>query len=451
MVCTLLLASPAFAQQLPPPNPNAAAQQAPQQVDVDGVVEDDAIAERLLGILDVTGWFSDSAVRVENGVVFLDGSADTEEYKQWAGDLAGNTQDVVAVVNRIAVRTGSAWDLTPALNELREMSRGVLRASPLIVLGLLLLAATWLVTRLSVNSARTLLRRQISSQLLLDVVSRAVAVPVFLIGLYLVLQVSGLTGMAATVIGGTGLLGLIVGFAFRDIAENFLASVLLSIQRPFATGDLVEVAGYAGYVQSVNTRSTLLMTQDGNHVQIPNATIYKSTITNLTANPNSRFDFVVGIGYEDSISRAQEVILGVLKEHRGVVDDPESLVLVEALGAATVNLRVYFWVDVQRFGHRKVTSAVIRLVKTALDAAGISLPDEAREVVFPAGVPVRMIDSDESANAGRAKIADSSVRISEKQTNAAEGRLTSDAEEIKEQARQARTPEGETNLLDPTE
>src|SRR5690606_33959061 len=130
------------------------------------------------------------------------------------------------------------------------------------------------------------------------------------------------------------------------------------------------------------------MTREGNHVQIPNATIYKETITNFTANPSERFDFAVGIGYEDSITHAQAVALTVLREHAAVLDEPEPMVLAEALGPSTVSLRVYFWVDIETHSGLKVRSSVIRLTKRAFDEAGISMPDEAREVVFPQGVPI---------------------------------------------------------------
>lgn len=265
---------------------------------------------------------------------------------------------------------------------------------------------------------------------------------------FVVLRVSGLTRLAMTVIGGTGLLGLVIGFAFRDIAENFLASILISMQNPFARGDLVEVAGFRGYVQSVNTRSTLLMTMDGNHVQIPNATVYKETITNFTANPNARFDFSVGIGYDDSIAHAQSVALGVLQDHPAVVDDPEPLILVEALGAATVKLCVYFWVDLAKYSGLKVRSAVIRLTKRTFEEAGISMPDEAREVVFPTGVPVRMLSEDEAApqTAGQREPRDNEATV-EPEAHTAEGELLSEAPEIAHQARQSRLPEAGANLL----
>ncbi len=221
---------------------------------------------------------------------------------------------------------------------------------------------------------------------------------VFLLGTYIVLRVSGLTQLALTVVGGTGLIGLAVGIAFRDITENFLASIFLSMQRPFETGDLVEVSGVTGYVQQLNMRTTVVMTLDGNLVQIPNATVYKSNVRNFTGNANRREDFVVGIGYDDSINEAQEVARKVLGEHPAVLKDPEPSVLADSLGKATVNLRVYFWLNGREHSWLKVRSSVIRLVKLAFQENGISMPDEAREVVFPQGVPVAMLNGDATAS-----------------------------------------------------
>ena len=155
---------------------------------------------------------------------------------------------------------------------------------------------------------------------------------VVLLGTYIVLRVSGLTQLALTLLGGTGLIGLAVGIAFRDITENFLASIFLSIQRPFEAGDLIEVSGVTGYVQQLNMRTTIVMTLDGNLVQIPNASVYKSTIRNFTTNANRREDFVVGIGYDDAIDEAQEIARKVMADHPAILKDPEPLVLAESLG-----------------------------------------------------------------------------------------------------------------------
>ena len=173
-----------------------------------------------------------------------------------------------------------------------------------------------------------------------------------------------------------------------------LASILISIQNPFQYGDLIEVQGFLGYVQRVNTRGTLLITSDGNHVQIPNSSIYKNVVTNYTSNPNVRLDFTVGVGFDSAVSEAQEIAMQVLSDHPAVLDDSEPMVLVEELGSSTVNLRVYLWVDTHRLSGLKVRSSVIRQVMRKLEAAGISMPDGAREVVFPDQVPVRMLKQD---------------------------------------------------------
>ncbi len=410
------------------------------------VAADGDISSRLTRILTATAWFEAPAVRVDEGVVFLSGTADTVQHQEWARDLARNTEGVVAVVNRISVARGDMWDFSPAWDEVRRIGAEAVRRSPLLLLSLLLLALAVGSSMWLAGAARSLLALRIENQLLRNVLSRAVAVPIFLLGLYIVLRISGLTGLAATVLGGTGLVGLIIGFAFRDIAENFLASMLISVQNPFATGDRIAVAGYDGFVQSVNARSTLLMTLDGNHVQIPNATIYKETIVNFSANPNTRFDFGVGIGYSDTIAAAQALAKSVAQQHAGVLQDPDPLVLVDALGSATVNLRVYFWVNTSVHSGLKVRSAVIRTVKQAFDEAGVSMPDEAREVVFPNGVPVHMTETAPPTPVEQPKEGGESLAL-EGQARDAEGDLASESVEIEQQAQNSRVPEGGSNLL----
>ena len=274
---------------------------------------------------------------------------------------------------------------------------------------------------------------------------------VFLFGIYIVLRVSGLTQLALTVVGGTGLIGLAVGIAFRDITENFLASIFLSMQRPFETGDLVEVTGVTGYVQQLNVRTTILMTLDGNLVQIPNASVYKSNLRNFTTNANRREDFVVGIGYDDSINEAQEIARQVLADHPAVLNDPEPSVLADSLGQATVNLRVYFWLNGREHSWLKVRSSVIRLVKLAFQQHGISMPDEAREVVFPQGIPVTMLDGkpEETHDVGPVKRLPAQPPHDELDaaSTKAEGGLSSEAGVIKEQARQVQPLNDGENLL----
>lgn len=423
---------------------------APAKVDVKPVARDEEILKRLQTVLDATRWFTDPHVRVEEGVVFLNGRTQTDELKRWASDLARNTQDVVAVANRMEVLEPSVWDFRPAWSGLLVLWRDFIRSLPFFVFGLLILALSVGAGTLVLKGARVFLRRRIRTELLRNVIARGAGVTVFLFGTYIVLRVSGLTQLALTVVGGTGLIGLALGIAFRDITENFLASTFLSMRRPFETGDLVEVSGVTGYVQQLNVRTTILMTLDGNLVQIPNATVYKSNLRNFTTNSNRREDFIVGIGYDDSINDAQEIARKVLADHPAVLNDPEPLVLADNLGRATINLRVYFWLNGREHSWLKVRSSVIRLVKLAFQEHKISMPDEAREVVFPQGVHVTMLDatSDDTDSGMPGRLAAESPHedLNAVSTKAEAG-LSSEAGVIEEQARHVQPLKEGENLL----
>ncbi len=416
----------------------------PGKVEVQPVARDDDIKHRLTDILKATGWFSESRVTVQEGIVFLKGTTKNDESRQWAGSLAKNTEGVIAVVNQIEVVPGSVWNFDPTFQVLNDLARKFIRLLPLIVVAVVIIAVSWIFAKLMVCLLRRRLLAQTGSQLLREVMARAGGILVMLVGLYLVLRIAGLTQLALTVVGGTGLIGLVLGIAFRDITENFLASLFLSLQQPFREGDLVEVASVTGYVQRLTARTTILMTLDGNQVQVPNSTIFKSTLRNFTSNPNRREDFMVGIGYDDSITHAQEIALKVLAEHPAVLPEPEPLVLVENLGSSTVNLRVYFWLDGDQHSWVKVKSSVIRFVKRAFQDSGISLPDEARELIFPHGVPVHMIEGESAVESDKPAQAKPSAEPEVVSTKAEAG-LQSEAGEIKEQARRSWTP-GE-NLL----
>ena len=147
--------------------------------------------------------------------------------------------------------------IAPVLEEGHALVRQFTKALPILLLSLVIAVVVWLLARLVSRWAFSLLDRRINSLMLSRLVARLCALPILLVGIYLILNITGLNNLAATVIGGTGLLGLIIGFAFRDIAENFLASILISLQRPFRLGDTIEVLNFIGVVQAVMTRAKL--------------------------------------------------------------------------------------------------------------------------------------------------------------------------------------------------
>jgi small conductance mechanosensitive channel len=418
-----------------------------QPVAVVPVAEDKDITARLQRIMNSTGWFKAAQVSVREGVVFLDATTATDEHRRWAGELAKNTQSTVAVVNRIEVESDVRSTFGRAQQELVRFYQKIRRVWPVLVLATLILIIFWLLAKLVAFVAGFFFKGRISSPLLLKVVLRVFSIPVFLLGVYFVLQIAGLTRLAVTVLGGTGLVGIVIGFAFRDIAENFLASLLLSARNPFRSGDLIEVDGHTGVVQNLNTRSTVILSLDGNHVQIPNATVYKSTIKNYSSNPARRAQFEIGIGYDSPITKAQAIILKILNDHPAVLEEPESLVLVNTLGAATVNIRIYYWFNSATYAPDKINSALLRLSKNALLDAGVDLPDSDREVVFPKGVPLVQFDAVKVAAEKKVEEKElASVHNEKSSASESEGNLSNQSGALSKQS-ECNVPEAGENLL----
>ncbi len=442
LLFTLLFSERAQSQNQPEtPETDEAA--APVRVDVAPIAQDSQIRDRLTGIMTATEWFENPQVEVNDGVVFLSGSTESVENKRWAGDLARNTQDVTAVVNRIEVLNPDIWDYQPAFTGLQELWRNIMSAIPFLIFGIVVLVIFWVISVLVARGARAYFAGRQMNDLLQNIAARGIALVVFILGIYIVFHVADLTNVALTILGGTGLLGIILGIAFRDITENFLASIFLSVQNPFHAGDLVEINNTMGFIQRLTIRATLIMTLDGNHLQIPNATVYKSSILNYTSNPNQRIRFMIGIGYDARVTSAQNIATKVLEEHPAVLMEPEPWILVDELAASTINLKFYVWVDGSKHNFLKVKSSVLRQIKNAYLAEGISMPDHARERVHMNSVSIQSVPT-HNDNSVRTSVAEDAEVVPK-----TEGDLKSNDQEILEQARTSRSPEEGDDLLKP--
>ena len=377
---------------------------------------------------------------------------------------------------------GSISSLSSAQSLLSQLWDNFVYRLPGLALGIVIMAAFIL---LAPHIAKVLVKpltRTTTSPLLRSVIQRSVSLVLILLGIYLFLFLAGLTGFAIAVVSGTGVVGLILGFAFRDIAENFISSLLLTIQRPFRIGDIVQINDFTGIIQKVTARATTLVDFDGNHIQIPNATIYKGVIKNLTANPLMRGQFVIGVGYDADIQQAQQIAQEITAEQDNVLNDPEPQILIDELGPSTYNIKVYFWVDVEKTSVLKMASVLMRKITQAFLEANISMPDDARERIFPEGMHIYHTSEKGASSANPSEnVANELSESTTEQKNvksfdseqnsgeATENRnerssakgagnsrpqdskinddVSSEAHEIREQARNSRDPEAGENIL----
>jgi small conductance mechanosensitive channel len=175
-----------------------------------------------------------------------------------------------------------------------------------------------------------------------------------------------------------GAAGLAIGLALKDSLSNFASGVMLVLFRPYRVDDYVDIGGVAGTVVSISLFTTELKTPDNQKVIVPNAGITSNVITNVTANPIRRVDLVIGIGYDDDIKKAKEVIQGVLAEEKRILPAPEPLIAVSELADSSVNFVVRPWVKTGDYW--TVYFALTENIKLALDANGISIPFPQQDV-----------------------------------------------------------------------
>ncbi|MEO8125701.1 MAG: mechanosensitive ion channel family protein [Bryobacteraceae bacterium] len=175
-------------------------------------------------------------------------------------------------------------------------------------------------------------------------------------------------------IAGLGITSVAVGFAFKDILQNFFAGILILWRQPFSVGDQIRSGDFEGTVEEINIRSTRLKTYDGDRAILPNGDVYTRAILVHTAYDKRRVRFTVGVGYPDSLEKARQVIFDVVDKSEGVLPDPGPWVYVSELAASSVNFTVYFWVQPQQSNVLKVSDRVATGIKLALDAAHIDMP-----------------------------------------------------------------------------
>ncbi|QNJ98716.1 mechanosensitive ion channel family protein [Constantimarinum furrinae] len=255
---------------------------------------------------------------------------------------------------------------------------------PRIALGIFIIVAGIIIAQLLTNFYRKRILKKATDPLMARFLAQAIKIVLILIAIMIALDVAGLRGIATGILTAAGGAAIILGFAFQDIGKNFLAGIILAFNRPFHINDTIKIADIFGKVKALNFRYTHIKTTDGRDIYIPNSDVLTKPVENYTADGFYRVDFVVGIGYEDDIEAAKQLIYAILKDHEGIVHDDEhdNFVIEDELAASTVNLKVFFWVETidYRKSSRILRGMVIKKVKEALAAEGFNLPADITEL-----------------------------------------------------------------------
>ncbi|KKO47804.1 hypothetical protein VT06_14940 [Arsukibacterium sp. MJ3] len=336
--------------------------------------QDPAIAARLAAIAASISGLEQLDISVNAGVITLRGTVANNQLKHDITAIASRLEGVVHVQNQLQEQLAVRSRLAPAAEKFREMLTTTVQMLPLLLLALLAVVGFWLLGSW-LSGRNALLRRLGLSELATNLGMRFVRIIITAIGMLIALELLDATALVSAMLGVAGVIGIALGFAFRNIVENYLAGVLLSTRNPFAIGDFIQVNNMTGMVMRLTSRDTVLMTLDGNHLRIPNSQIITSPMTNFTRNPLRRFEFTVGVSVDLDLIVVRQLAIVTLQQMPGILTEPTPRVLVLELGDSTVTVRVLGWIDQRETDFLKARSEAIRLVKAAFDAAGIEMPE----------------------------------------------------------------------------
>lgn len=273
--------------------------------------------------------------------------------------------------------------VTAAWNKIGGMIDSFIVMLPNIVLAVIVFILFFFAARWLKLLVKRLTRRHRQARNLGLVLGRLAQGIVILIGLFVALSIVIPTFRAGDLVQLLGISGVAIGFAFRDILQNFLAGILILLTEPFQIDDQIVFKDFEGTVENIETRATTIRTYDGRRIVIPNSELFANSVTVNTAYENRRLEYDVGIGYGDDIDEAKQLMLEAVHSVEAVLKDPAPDVLVMELAESSVNIRVRWWIKPpRRADSLDARDRVLTAIKNKLIAHGIDLPFPTQQILF---------------------------------------------------------------------
>jgi small conductance mechanosensitive channel len=275
------------------------------------------------------------------------------------------------------------FELSIVWQQMQETINGFISLLPNLITGLIVFIIFLFLANSLKEGVRRVSKRQHRHRNLGLALGRLTQWGAILIGLLIALTII-LPGFSPTgLVSALGVTGIAIGFAFKDIFQNFLAGLLILMTEPFQINDQIIFKDYEGTVEDIQTRATTIKTYDGRRVVIPNAELYTNSVTVNTAFDKRRWQYDIGLGYGDDIERARRVILEAISEVETVLTEPAPDALVVELAESTVKIRARWWIQPPRRVDALTTQdRVLTAIKNKLAENGIDLPFPTRQILF---------------------------------------------------------------------
>ncbi|WP_417819021.1 mechanosensitive ion channel family protein, partial [Tritonibacter scottomollicae] len=344
------------------------------------------IADRLRGIFQEIDGLESVAVAVDAGVVNLSGPVADNATAERAAAIAQRVSGVVTVESQFERDLSVGSNVEPVVDKFGASLQSFLSALPLIGIAFLVTIFVGLLGHFLASRAR-FWERVTPNIFLAELLAGFVRIVFIAVGIFIGLDILNATALLGAVLGGAGVIGLAVGFALRDTVDNYMSSIMLSIRQPFRANDHVLIGEQEGRVVRLTSRATILMTLDGNHLRIPNATVFKAEILNYSRNPQRRFSFELGVDADDDPAAAIETGLLAINGQDFVLNEPEATAEIREVGDSNILITFHGWIDQRESDFNKARGAAIRVTKNALEESGFALPEPIYRLRFDNGPP----------------------------------------------------------------
>ncbi|XHX78837.1 MAG: mechanosensitive ion channel family protein [Stenomitos frigidus ULC029] len=274
-------------------------------------------------------------------------------------------------------------EISTLLDKMQAMLKGFILLLPNMVLALIVFAIFFFVAKAIKKVVINVTRNRRQARNLGMVLGRLAQGTTILVGLFIALSIVIPSLKASDLVQLLGISGVAIGFAFRDILQNFLAGILILLTEPFQIDDQIVFKDFEGTVENIQTRATMIKTYDGRRIVIPNSELFTNSVTVNTAFDKRRLEYDIGIGYGDDINEARRLILEAIHETDRVLETPAPDAIVVELADSTVNIRARWWVNPPRRADvLDLQDRVLTNIKNKLTANGIDLPFPTQQILF---------------------------------------------------------------------
>lgn len=254
---------------------------------------------------------------------------------------------------------------------------------PNLAVAILVVAVFFVIGKLIRKMVNRLLHKVTHNKTIIDLLENIVGVIVISVGIFIALGILNLSGTVTSLLAGAGIIGLALGFAFQDIAANFISGVFLSIRHPFGKGDIIESQGHYGTVQKVNLRCTIIKTPQGQIVYLPNKDVYGEDLVNYSKNHERRIDLACGVSYGDDLEKAKRLAIEAVESLDNIDKDRDVEFVYEEFGGSSINFKIRFWVKFKgNMDYLEPRSDAIIAITKKFDENDIMIPFPIRTLDF---------------------------------------------------------------------